>query len=83
MVEEVIKSEIRKFLDQYFRSDDLQDDDDIFEQGYVNSLFAMQLVIFVEETYQTQIENEDLILENFNTVNALKNLILRKVAEAA
>ena len=78
-----IKTKIRQFLDQYFQTDALQNNDDIFELGYVNSLFAMQLVLFVEESYHTQIDNEDLTLENFHSVNALTDLIIRKVAQPA
>lgn len=78
-----INHKIRAFLEQYIQSNDLQDDDNIFELGYVNSLFAMQLVLFVEEHYGFQVENEDLTLDNFHSVNALTALILRKLAQPA
>lgn len=72
------KAEIRQFLVRFFQNYDLQDDEDIFALGFVNSLFAMQLVLFVEQTFQISIENEDLDLDNFRTINALTNLIKRK-----
>jgi len=38
----------------------------------------MQLVTFVERTFQITIENEDLELDNFRTIKALTNLVMRK-----
>ena len=72
------KSKIRAFLSKYIRTHDLQDDDDIFAKGFVNSLFAMQLVLFVESEFAIQIENEDLKLDNFRSIDAVNHLIESK-----
>ena len=74
------KAKIRAFLSRYFRNHNWQDDEDIFASGFVNSLFAMQLVLFVESEFAIKVENEDLKLENFRTINALAHLIERKTA---
>jgi methoxymalonate biosynthesis acyl carrier protein len=73
-----IKSKIRQFLAKFFRNYDLQEDADIFALGFVNSLFAMQLVTFVEKEFEISVENEDLDLDNFRTINALTSLVERK-----
>ena len=39
------------YLSRFFPVHDLGDDDDIFEQGYVSSVFGMQLVAFVEREF--------------------------------
>lgn len=75
-----IKTEIKQFLARFFQNYDLQDNEDIFALGFVNSLFAMQLVLFVEQTFEITIDNEDLDIDNFRTINALTNLIKRKTA---
>ncbi len=77
-----IKTKIRQFLARFFKGYGLQDDEDIFSLGFVNSLFAMQLVLFVEQTFHIAIENEDLDINNFRTINALASLIERKTASA-
>ena len=77
------KAKIRNFLLQYIHNHNLQDDEDIFAGGFVNSLFAMQLVLFVESGFGIQIEDEDLKLDNFRSVNALASLIERKNASKA
>lgn len=69
-------------MSQYFQTDNLQDDEDIFSLGFVNSLFAIQLVHFVEEAFQISIGNEDLELDNFRSLNALADLVERKTAAA-
>jgi len=82
VVEREIKAKIKQFLARFFQNYDLQDDEDIFALGFVNSLFAMQLVLFVEQEFQISVDNEDLDLDNFRTVDALANLIRRKKAPA-
>ncbi|RCJ36602.1 D-alanyl carrier protein [Nostoc punctiforme NIES-2108] len=73
-----IQAKIKNFLAKFFGNHDLQPDEDIFALGFVNSMFAMQLVLFVEQEFQITIENDDLELENFRTINSIVNLIERK-----
>lgn len=82
-METEIKTKIRQFLAKFFQHYDLQDDEDIFALGFVNSLFAMQLVLFVEKEFQLTVENEDLNIDNFRTINALTSLIKRKKTACA
>jgi acyl carrier protein len=74
------REKIKAFLARVVGDYDLQDNEDIFGLGFVNSMFAMQLVLFVEQEFKISIENEDLEIDNFNTINALVNLIKRKTA---
>lgn len=73
-----IKTKIRAFLDRYFRACDLRDDEDFFAAGVVNSLFAMQLVMFVERDFDLKVEDDDLDISNFNSVDAINGFIERK-----
>ena len=72
------KGKIRTFLSRYIRNHELQDDEDIFASRLVNSLFAMQLVLFIEKDFQIKVENEDLDLKNFNTLNSISAFIEQK-----
>lgn len=74
------KAKIREFLSQFFRNHILAENEDIFTLGFVNSLFAMQLVLFVENEFKISIENEDLDFDNFRTINAIASLVERKNA---
>jgi methoxymalonate biosynthesis acyl carrier protein len=74
-----IKSAIREFLQKRIGQEvGFTDEDDIFQLGLVNSLFALELVVFLENTFQIAVENDDLKLEHFSTINNLGNFISRK-----
>ena len=50
---------------------------DLFASGLVSSMFAMQLVVHLESTYDIAIIGPDLKLDNFRTINAMTRLVLR------
>jgi acyl carrier protein len=74
------KARIREFLSKFIQNNNLGDDTDIFAAGFVNSLFAMQLVLFVESQFGIRVERQDLKLDNFRSISALANLVERKAA---
>lgn len=73
-----VKKEVRAFLGRFFHDLDLTDDQNFFELGFVNSLFAMQLVMFVESQFDLRIEDDELDIAHFLTLNAIANLVERK-----
>ena len=73
-----VHDQIRDFLARHVRTATLGDDDDIFASGFVNSMFAMQLVLFVEKSFGVTVEQADLRLDNFRSVRALTALVERK-----
>lgn len=75
-----IKTSIRAFLARFFQNVNLEDDQDIFALGFVNSLFAMQMVLFVEKEFGFTVEDDDLNMDNFRSINAIAGLIERKTA---
>ena len=72
------RAKIKAFLGKYFRNLELQDDQDFFALGFVNSLFAMQLVLFVEKELGVPVSNEDLDIKNFRSINAIMRLVQQK-----
>jgi acyl carrier protein len=72
------KARIKEFLARFFRNHELADDEDIFALGFVNSLLAMQLVNFVEKEFGITVEDEDLDLDNFRSIDNIYALIERK-----
>ncbi|MET7300536.1 acyl carrier protein [Embleya sp. NPDC005575] len=50
---------------------------DLFASGAVSSLFAMELVVFVESTFGVAVEGPDLAMDNFRTVRAMSSLVTR------
>ncbi|ACL75349.1 acyl carrier protein [Ruminiclostridium cellulolyticum] len=78
---EEIKVKIRAFLSRFFRKHELKDNEDIFALGFVNSLFAMQLVMFLEKEFGIRVDNKDLDLNNFRTIDTITDLIISKKGE--
>ncbi|HZO75618.1 MAG TPA: phosphopantetheine-binding protein [Ktedonobacteraceae bacterium] len=77
-----VKQEVRTFLGRFFHNLELTDDQNFFELGFVNSLFAMQLVLFVESEFGMQIGDDDLDITHFQSINAIANLVERKKVAA-
>jgi methoxymalonate biosynthesis acyl carrier protein len=75
---EQAKDKLRAFLARHIAGRNIADDQQIFAAGFVNSMFAMQLVLFLEKDFKISIANEDLELRNFQTINAMVELIERK-----
>ena len=57
-----------------------RDDDHIVRLGYVNSIFAMRLLNFVEREFSVTVGDDDIKLENFASVNAILALVNRLTA---
>ncbi len=75
------KEIVRNFINSSITLDGLGDDENLFETGIVNSLFAVELMTFVERTFDIEIGADDLDIENFKSVNATAALIARKQAK--
>jgi len=78
MTTDEILEKTKSFLAQFINVN-VTDDEDVFASGLVNSLFAMQLVLFIEKEFSIKVENEDLDYDNFRTLNAIVGFIERKI----
>jgi acyl carrier protein len=83
MSAEAIMSKVREFLGQFISNTDINPDDNLFTSGLVSSLFAMQLVLYVEKEFGIQVANEDLDFENFKSLNAIVGFIENKSGAAS
>lgn len=52
-------------------------DRDLFTTGGLSSLFAMELVVYLEKSFDVVIMGTDLRLDNFRTVRAMTALVRR------
>lgn len=75
---EAVKQTIRGFILSSIAVAQFGDDDDLFESGIVNSLFAVQLTTFVEKTFGIEVGMDDLDMANFRSLNATTAFVLRK-----
>lgn len=77
-----IREKIRKYIEEnlvVFEDEaEFTDKDNIFELGFVNSLFAMKLLNYVENEFNVNIENDDMEIVNFSSVINIVRLIEKK-----
>ena len=73
------KARIRAYLGKTVQKFDLDDAANIFESGIVNSLFAVELVAFTEQEFGITVEDDDLDLDNFRSIDALAQFVDRKI----
>lgn len=74
------KEKIKGFLSKFIKITEINDTDNIFEKGLVNSLFAMNLVNFIETEFDISIDNMELDLDNFKDINSIVALVEKKLA---
>jgi len=75
-----VKETVRKFINASINVDSLGDDENLFESGVVNSLFAVELMTFVERQFGIEIGMDDLDIENFKSISATAAFVARKFA---
>lgn len=73
---ETIERELIDFLEQRTKAT-WTADRDLFAEGGLSSLFAMELVVHLEQRYGITIGGTDLRLPNFRTVKAMVALVER------
>ena len=75
-----IKGKIIGFIQEntFKETDNLEDATLIFKDGYFDSMGFALLIDFLEEAFGIEAEDEDLVEENFESVNAIAEFILRK-----
>lgn len=76
---EEIKAKVEKFVKKYIKGTEIAEDVDIFSIGAVNSLFAMQLVLFVENEFSISVDNNDLGTDKFNSISSISSYIQERI----
>ena len=78
----VVKDTLREFIFENFlvglRKNELDDTDSFLEKGIIDSTGVLELVAFVEQTFGFEVEDEELLPDNFDSLNRLQAYIERK-----
>ncbi|MFD9704547.1 phosphopantetheine-binding protein [Lentzea sp. NPDC059081] len=50
-------------------------DEDLFAAGVVSSLFALELVVYLEKAHGVEVEGEYLSIDNFRTISRIEKMV--------
>jgi len=79
-----IKEKIYTFLEDNVLIDSeeekISDDDSFMENGIIDSTGILELVSYIEEEFGFEVDDEELVPDNFDSVNKLTEYINRKAS---
>lgn len=76
---------VRTFIvDNLLFGDDagLEDDTPFFAEGIVDSTGFLELVLFIEETFEIRLEDDEVIPENLDSLNLIDRFLEGKFAKS-
>ncbi|MCL4493083.1 MAG: acyl carrier protein [Nitrospirae bacterium] len=77
-----LKSEIKGFIVQNFlygqRDNDFNDDASFLGKGIIDSTGVLELVSFVEGAFGILVADDELVPDNFDSINKLSAFIVKK-----
>lgn len=76
-MEDKILAIIRKFKED----DTIQIDSDLIHLGILDSLSIMELLFMLEEEFKIEVDGEDIIPENFETVGKIAEVLVKNGAQ--
>lgn len=56
----------------------LDNDTPLFEKGIIDSTGVLELVAFVEDNFNVTVADDELVLENFSSLNAIEKFLQSK-----
>ena len=77
-----LKEQLKSFVVENFlfgQSDSLDYDTDFFEKGIIDSTGIMELISYIEITFNIAVLDEELTPENFSSINILSEFINQKL----
>jgi acyl carrier protein len=76
------KDLVKEFIVENFLfgdAEELTSESDFFEKGIIDSTGILELVCFIEESFQTRIEDDELTQQNFSSLNSIESFLKHKL----
>jgi len=81
-------NDVREKLMSFFRNNILYDesineidgDESLIDNGYIDSTGIIGLVTFIEKTFNFKVKDHEILPENFDSINRLNTYINSKIA---
>lgn len=75
-LENILRTEVAVDL----AKESLGADENLLEQGIIDSLGIMKLIIFIEKAFGIKVPDEDVVPENFESLNSMARFIEQKMS---
>jgi acyl carrier protein len=75
---------VKKFIiDNFLFGDEeqLKSDTDFFDKGIIDSTGVLELVSFIEETFEISVNDEELIPENLSSLRNIEVFLQKKISQ--
>lgn len=77
-----VRADLRRYVleNHLFTDDDaaLKDGDSFLETGVLDSTGIMELILFIEETFQLKVTDDEMVPENLDSIDSLVAYVERK-----
>ncbi|RMF62077.1 MAG: acyl carrier protein [Calditrichaeota bacterium] len=79
-----VANALRQFLYEESLKDEfeqLSDNDSLLEKGIIDSVKMLDLIEFIQDQYGIQVDEDDMVPENFDSINAIVAYIQSRKSE--
>lgn len=80
---ENVKNALREYIITQFEIEaddpDFSDDIHLFDYGFVDSLGATEIVMFIESNFKVEITQRDITLYPMNTIDEIAAVVVKKL----
>ena len=77
-IKKILKDFIIASFLPFAEDDPFEDEDSFMEKGIINSTGVLELLQFIEETFEITVEDEEVIPDNLDSLNKLVSFVERK-----
>ena len=78
--EYVIREKVMEYIVRVSKDRGIDPEQDLFTMRFSNSLFYMQLILFIEKEFDISVDNNDIGGESFRTINGICQYVTLKLA---
>ena len=69
------RERIFQFFADKKKADGLTYDTELLKSRHINSLFALEIVLFVEREFGIKLSKKEISMDNFHSINAIAALV--------
>ncbi len=80
-----VTEQIRTFVTKTFKIDagdsEFNDDIHLFDYGYVDSFGAVEIINYIQDKFNIEISNKDLVIHPLNTIKEISTLVHQRIGD--